>query len=175
MRQILLSLLYLLSSFVIWAVPNDMAVKNPEVVNAKDIGIEFFDNMVIVYSIQRGTDNIIEAYVAEYGPERIDLQPIGAFREENIRDYRPLAMPPKAYIEGLLGDNPIFVSSNVTYLLGESVMAKKINPDNKQMLRVYADFLADPDSYPGISSTPIPGEVGKMMDLYYWLYNELYG
>lgn len=166
MRQILLSLLYLLSSFVIWAVPKDMAVKNPEVVNAKDIGIEFFDNMVIVYRIQRGTDNIIEAYVAEYGPERIDLQPIGAFREENIREYRPLAMPPKAYIEGLLGDNPIFISSNVTYLLEESVMAKKINPDNKQMLRVYADFLADPDSYPGISSTPIPGEVEKMMDLY---------
>lgn len=166
MKRILFSLLNLLSSFVIWAVPNAIAVTNPEIVNAKDIGIEFFDNMVIVYRLQSGADNIIEAYRAEYGPERINLQPIGAFREESIRDYRPLAVQSEAYIEGLNGDNPKFVSPKATYLLEESVMAKKINPDNKQMLHVYADFLADPDSYPGLSATPIPGEVDKMMELY---------
>ena len=118
MKRSLLSLLYLLICHVIGAVPNDMVVKNPEVVNAKDIGIEFFDDMVIVYRIQRGADNIIEAYRAEYSPQRIDLQPIGAFREESTRDYRPLAMPSKAYIEGLTGENPKLISSNVTYLSG---------------------------------------------------------
>lgn len=166
MKRSLLSLLYLLICHVVWAVPNEMSVKNPEVVNAKDIGIEFFDDMVIVYRIQRGADNIIEAYSAEYGPERIDLQPIGAFREESKRDYRPLAMPPKAYIEGLMGENPKFISSNVTYLLDESVMATKIHLDNKRMLRVYADFLNDPEGYPGLSTMPIPGEVERMMELH---------
>ena len=166
MKRLFLSLLQLLSFVAIWAAPKDMVVKNPEIVNAKDIGVEFFDDMVVVYRIQRGADNIIEAYWAEYGPERIDLQPIGAFREESVRDYRPLAMPSSAYIEGLMDDNPKLVSSNVTYYLEENFTAKKIGDNNKQMLRVYADFLADPDSYPGLSTTPIPGEVEKMMELY---------
>lgn len=155
MKRFLLSFLYLLICHVIWAVPNDMAVKNPEVVNAKDIGIEFFDDMVVVYRIQRGADNIIEAYRAEYGPERIDLQPIGAFREESTRDYRPLAMPPKAYIEGLMGENSKFISSNVTYLLEESVMAKKSTPTISGCCVSMPIFLNDPEGYPGLSTKPL--------------------
>lgn len=166
MKHLFLLLLALCCFADIRATPEDMAVRNPEIVNAKDIGVDFYNDMVVVYRIQSGADNIIEAYKAEYGPERIDLHPVGAFREENTNDYRPISMPPEAHIEGLTGDNPMFVSSNATYYLVESPIVRKIGDQNREMLWVYADFLEDPDSYPGLSATPIPGEVEKMIELY---------
>lgn len=166
MKHLLSLFLLLCITVAAYALPDNFSAKNPEIVNAKSVSFERYGDLLIIYRIQRGSDNIIEAYKAIDAQEQIELQPVGAFRENTVRDYRPLTAPPAAYITDPMGDKPKFVSPNATFQLDLTDPGNRIHYENKEMLKAYADFLEDPDSYQGISNSPIPNEAEQLKALY---------
>lgn len=163
----LFSLLFLLSAITLCHADDlKFTALNPETVNARSVNFEKFKSLLIVYRIQAGADNIIEAYRMSETDDGFSLDPVGAFRENTVRDYRPLDLPSAARIEGIGGPDPKFVSNRVTYLLDMKHGGQSINYQNKEMLLMYADFLDHPEQYPGLDPSPIPGHVAELREMY---------
>lgn len=155
MKRILLALIIAIATiFPAMALSDEYSVQNPEIVGAKDIGIERFHNIVVVYRIQMGEKNIVEVYRPTPGDKCTELEPLFAFREISTREYEPISKPSHALLYDADGETTRLEQGQIKYLLSNGIV-KKVNRDNKLNFIAYADFLANPEEYPEFEGVKI--------------------